>query len=74
MDHSRNGSEHALENAEENIRNLCASNGWSAQNTLQAEVVQVTDVCSGRVRERERVAPEKPLEGHDTDRHNRQPD
>lgn len=59
---SRNSSEHSLEDGEQEIGNLVTSYGRRSQNTLEAEVVEVTDVAAGCVGEGQRITPEEPLE------------
>lgn len=59
---SRNSGEHALENAEQDIRDMSTSYGRGSQHIPQPNVLQVTNVFSSRVGEGERVTPEEPLE------------
>lgn len=47
MSDSRNSGEHALEDGEQEIGNLVTSHRWRGENTLEAEVIEVTDVGTG---------------------------
>lgn len=44
---SRNSGEHSLEDSEQKIGNLVASHRRRTQNTLEAEVIEVTDILAG---------------------------
>ena len=66
----RDGREHALVYAEEQIWNAATADGGIAQHALQTKILEITDELAGAVREGKRVAPEEPLErdyccGHD---------
>ena len=52
------GSEHTLENCEEKIGNIAA---LLSQNTLETEVIEVTDEFVGGLGEGKRITPEEPL-------------
>ena len=71
---SRNGSEHALIDGKEQIRNLWTSHGRMCQNVSEADVVEVPNVLARAMRKRQRVSPEEPLERHNRGGHQRQPD
>ena len=44
---SRNSGEHSLEDSEQKIGNLATSHRRRTQNTLEAEVIEVTDILAG---------------------------
>lgn len=59
--HSRNSSEHALEDGEQKIRDLITPHRWRSKHTFHAEVIQIANVFSRGVGECQRVAPKEPL-------------
>lgn len=69
----RDGSEHALVQAEQDVGQLGAAHAGLAQHLHQSKVGKVTDEGASRVGEGERVAPEEPLESSHGDRDQRQP-
>jgi hypothetical protein len=66
---SRDGSEHALVNGKEEIRDLGTTNTRLIQHVPEPDVLEIPDVGVGSVGEGQGVTPEKPLERHDTDGH-----
>jgi hypothetical protein len=70
----RDGSEHALVQAEENVRDAAATDGGLGEGFPEAEVGQVAKEGAAGVGEGQGVAPEEPLEGDDGGRHHGQPD
>lgn len=60
----RDGSEHALEQAEQQVRDLCASHTGLAQHIHETKVGQITDKGATSMTEGQAVTPEKPLESH----------
>lgn len=60
--HAGDGRKHALVEHEQDVGDG-RHDGGGAQHVHETKVVQVANVLAGRVRERERVAPEEPLEG-----------
>jgi hypothetical protein len=73
-DDLRDSREHALIHREDQIRNLGAAHAGLGQDALEAEVLQIPNIRVGAARESKRVAPEEPLEAHDSHRHEREPD
>ena len=67
------GGEHALVNGKHEIWDLGRSDRGSTENIAEANVAQVADVFAGRLRECQRVAPEKPLEGNQAGSGNGEP-
>lgn len=70
----RDGSEHALVDGKEQVGNSGASNARTAEHVAESDVGEIANELSTSVREGQRVAPEEPLEGHDTDGHHGEPD
>ena len=66
--------EHALVDGEEEVGKPGGPHGRAAQHAAEPEIGQVPDVRPRRVRERQRVPPEKPLEARHGRRHDREPD
>lgn len=60
----RDSSEHALEQAEQQIRNLAASHAGLGQHIHETKVGQVTNERAASVTERQAITPEEPLESH----------
>lgn len=57
----RDGSKHSLVDGKQQIRDSFAADGWCGQDIPKANVGQVSNVSSGRMRKGQGVAPEKPL-------------
>lgn len=72
--HVRDGGEHALVQAEKQIRDLGPTDTGLAEDLHETEVAEVADVGAASVREGQRVAPEEPLEADDSNGHHGQPD
>lgn len=70
----RDSREHALVDTEQQIWDSGAANGWLAKDTSEPDVLQVADISRSIVAEGERVSPEEPLEGHQADGHQGEPD
>lgn len=68
----RNGGEHALVEAEENVGDLAATNAGLTEHLHQTKVGEVADEGASLVGEGERITPEEPLEADDRDGHERQ--
>ena len=73
QDNSRNGSKHALEYRKQDLGDLRASWRRRRQHIAEPDMAEVTDITVARA-ERERVAPEEPLEAYDANRHHGKPD
>jgi hypothetical protein len=71
--HSRNAGKHALEDSEEQVWNLAASNRRLSEDVSEADVGHITNVTASSMRESERVSPEEPLKGDDSDGHDGEP-
>ena len=71
-ENARDGSEHALVDAEQDVGDLGATDAGLGQHVHQAKVGEVSDVGAAGVGEAEREAPEEPLEARDGYRHQRQ--
>jgi hypothetical protein len=70
----RDGGEHALVDGEQQVGDPGGADGRRGQDVAEADVLKVTDVLAGRVREGQRIAPEEPLEGDDGGGHDGEPD
>lgn len=70
----RDGGEHALVQAEQQVRDLGAADAGLAQDLHEAEVGQVTDEGAASVTKGKRITPEEPLETDDSYAHHGQPD
>lgn len=69
----RDRGEHALVNSEHEIRDLVASNRRCSENISETNVLEVTNVFAGRMREGKGVTPKEPLEGRHTSGHHGEP-
>lgn len=69
--YSRNGSEHALVEAEQNIRELRRADGGLGDDILETKVRHVAKEDGAGVREGQGVTPEEPLEAHHSNTYHR---
>ena len=70
----RDGCEHALVEAEQDVGDLAAANAGVTENLHETKVGEVTDEGAALMGEGERVTPEEPLKSDDRDRHERKQD
>ncbi|KAJ8120267.1 hypothetical protein O1611_g10409 [Lasiodiplodia mahajangana] len=70
--YSRNGGEHALEEAKEKVGNLGATDRGLGEGLHETEVGEIADVGAAGVREGQTVTPEEPLEVNHGDRQHRE--
>ncbi len=69
----RDCSEHALVDCKEQVRDPITADRGLGENVFEPKVGEIANELARRVGESEGIAPEEPLKGDDSGRHNRQP-